>query len=444
MNAVISFLEKYFVPVASKIGSQRHLVAIRDGFVTVMPLMILGSLAVLINNLPINAYQEFMNNIFGGDIWTSFGGNLWQGSFAVVSLLVVFSISYHLAKSYHKDALSTGVVALAALLMIMEPVAEGAGLPLVWAGAQGLFIAIVTALVTTEIFTRLLGNPKLVIKMPDTVPPAVSRSFASLLPAMITLSIFALIKVFTVVFGAPDLHQAVYDLIQAPVSALANTLGSAIVISLIVHVFWFFGLHGPNIIEPLMQAVYLPAIEANAAAFQAGEAVPHIVTKPFFDAFVYLGGSGVTIALIVAVFMAGRRHKHYRNISGMSTAPGLFNINEPILFGFPIVLNPLLVIPFILTPLILTIISYFAIAVGFVPKTIALIPWTTPPIIGGALATGSIRGALLALVNLVIAILIYMPFVKMAERTELRKESHQGTSAADHTISGEGTITEDV
>lgn len=435
MNAVIAFLEKNFVPVAAKIGGQRHLVAIRDGFVTIMPLMILGSLATLINNLPIDAYQAFLTKIFGGEIWKSFGGSLWQGTFAVVSLLVVFSISYHLAKSYNKDALSTGVVSLAALLMIMEPVAEGEGLPLVWAGAQGLFIAIITALIATEVFTRLLGYRKLVIKMPESVPPAVSRSFASLLPGMITLAIFALIKVLAIAFNTPDLHQAVYNLIQAPVSQLANTLGSAVIIALLIHLFWFFGLHGSNIMEPLMQAVYLPAIEANAAAFQAGEAIPNIVTKPFFDAFMYLGGTGTTIALIIAVFIAGRRHKHYRNISGMSAAPGLFNINEPILFGFPIVLNPLLVIPFILTPIILTVISYVAIAIGLVPKTIVFIPWTTPPIVGGVLATGSWKGGVLALVNLIIAVAIYLPFVKMSERAELKKlqSDHPGTGARNTT-----------
>ena len=437
MDKVIAFLEKYFVPVAGEFGSQRNLVVIRDGFVAIMPLIILGSFAVLLNNLPIDAYQNLMAAVFGEN-WTQFGGFLWQGTFAIVSLLVSFSIAYQLARSYDKDALSAGIISLASLLILMETVADGAGLPLVWAGAQGLFIAIVTALISTEIFSRLSGNRRLVIRMPEGVPPAVARSFASLLPAMITLIIFGLLKVLLVVIGSPDLHQVVYDLIQAPVSAMANTLGSAIVIALVVHVFWFFGLHGPNIIEPLMQAVYLPAIEANAAAFEAGGEIPYIVTKPFFDAFIYLGGSGVTIALIVAVFLAGRRHKHYRNISGMSVAPGLFNINEPILFGFPIVLNPLLVIPFILTPIILTIVSYVSIAIGLVPKTIVFIPWTTPPVIGGVLATGSWQGGVLAFVNLVIAILLYVPFVKMAERTELRKL--QGTSRSKTAVDGNKNI----
>ncbi|MGE8203896.1 PTS sugar transporter subunit IIC [Heyndrickxia sp. NPDC080065] len=414
-----------FLEIAGRIGAQRHLVAIRDGFVIIMPLMILGSMVILINNLPINAYQDFMSSLFHGDTWKQFGGSVWTGTFAIVSLLVTFTISYQLARSYDKDGLSAGIVSFAALATIMQPVAEGSGLPLVWAGAQGLFIAIITALVSTEIFTRLLGNEKLMMKMPASVPPAVSKSFAALLPAIITLSIFGLIKVFTIVAGIPDIHQAFFDALQAPISKMANTLWSAIIIALLIHILWFFGLHGSNIMEPVMQTVYLPAIEANAKALEAGQEIPNIVTKPFFDAFMYLGGTGATMALIIAVFIAGRRHKHYRNISGLGAAPGLFNINEPILFGFPIVLNPLLIIPFILTPVVLTVFSYIMIATGIVPKTVAFIPWTTPPVIGGFLATGSWRGAGLALVNLVIAVLIYIPFIKVAERAEVKKLQEQ-------------------
>lgn len=425
MNRFIAFMEKYFVPIASKIGAQRHLVAIRDGFVTIMPLMILGSMAVLINNLPIGPYQDFMTTLFGGDIWKQFGGNLWEGTFQVISVLVAFTIAYHLAKSYDKNALSSGIVSVAALIIMMEPIAEGTGLPIAWAGAQGLFIAIIIALVSTEIFTRLMGNKRLQISMPEGVPPAVSKSFSSLFPSMITLSIFALIEVILLAINVPDIHQWFFDLIQAPISSLSNTLFAAIVIALLLHLLWFFGLHGSNMMEPIMQAVYLPAIEANAAAYKAGEAIPYIITKPFFDAFMYLGGTGATLALITAVFLAARSHKHYYQVSKLSVAPGLFNINEPILFGFPVVLNPILFIPFLLIPVILTTFSYFAISIGLVPKTVAFIPWTTPPVIGGFLATGSWRGAALAAVNFVIAVIMYLPFVKIAAKNYLQKQTEE-------------------
>ncbi|MGE6257960.1 PTS cellobiose transporter subunit IIC [Heyndrickxia sporothermodurans] len=420
MSKIIEGLEKHFVPIAGRIGAQRHLVAIRDGFVSIMPLMILGSFATLLNNLPIKAYQNFMKSVFGEN-WTMFGGVLWQGTFAIVSFLVAFSIAYNLAKSYNKDGLSSGVVSIAALLSIMATTKDG-GFPISWASATGLFVAIFVALISTEIFTRLLGNSKLIIKMPDGVPPAVSRSFAALFPAMITLIIFGLIKVITVKMGISDLHQALYDLLQAPIAKMANTLWSAIVIAIVNHFLWFFGLHGSNILEPLMQAVYLPAINDNIAAFKAGTEIPNIVTKSFFDGFVYLGGSGATIGLLIAILISGRKHKQYKDLSKLSVAPGLFNINEPVVFGLPIVLNPILFIPFILTPLLLTIISYLAIASGLVPKTVVLLPWTTPPVIGGFVATASWKGGLLAAINLLISIFIYIPFIKMAERSFLKKE----------------------
>jgi len=410
-----------FIEIAGRIGAQRHLVAIRDGFVTIMPLMILGSMITLLNNLPIKAYQSFMAMIFGGEEWKGFGGAVWNGTFAIVSLLIVFTIAYQLARSYDKDGLASGVVALASLITIMQPTSTDWGIPFGWVGAQGLFIAIILALVSTEIFTRLLGNKYLIMKMPESVPPAVSKSFAALFPAMIVISIFGLIKVLTVVSGMPDIHQAFFDLLQEPVSKMANTLGSAVAVALIVHVLWFFGLHGSNILEPLMQAVYLPAIEANAAAFAAGEAIPYIVTKPFFDAFMYLGGTGATLGLIIAVLIAGRKHKHYRNISGLGAGPSIFNINEPVLFGFPMVLNPVLIIPFISIPVVLTVFSYFMIKTGIVPHTIAFIPWTTPPIIGGFLTTGSWKGAALAAFNLAFAIVAYIPFVRIAANMEVKK-----------------------
>ena len=423
MNNLIQFLEKYFVPVAGRIGAQRHLVAIRDGFVAIMPLMILGSFATLFNNLPIKAYQNFMKSIFGEN-WTMFGGVLWQGTFAIVSILVAFTIAYNLAKSYDKDGLSSGVVSVAALLSIMATTKDG-GLPLSWAGALGLFVAIFVALVSTEIFTRLLGNPKLVIKMPDGVPPAVSKSFAALFPAMITLTIFGLLKVITVKLGMPDIHQALYDALQAPISKLANTLWSAILVAVVIHVLWFFGLHGSNIIEPVMQAVYLPAINDNIAAFKAGTEITNIVTKSFFDGFVLLGGSGTTIGLLLAIIWVGRKQKQYYNLSKLSVAPGLFNINEPVVFGLPIVLNPILFIPFILTPILLTIISYVSIATGLVPKTVVFLPWTTPPIIGGIITSASWKGGVLAAFNLLVSIIIYIPFVKMAERAFLKSEKQK-------------------
>ncbi|MFV0394441.1 MAG: PTS sugar transporter subunit IIC [Coprobacillaceae bacterium] len=395
MNKFIDLLDRKLVPIASKIGAQRHLLAVRDGFVVIMPLMIIGSLAVLVNSLPIDAYQDAMNSIFGGDGWKNFANYISQGAFNVMSLLVVFTTSASLARHYKKDGITTGAICLASLVTIMATIstAEGtSGLAFSWLGGQGLFIAIFIALVGTEVFVRLSNIDKLIIKMSDGVPPAVAKSFASLIPAIITIIMFALLRVLFNVMGIENIHQAFYEALQAPIVKMANTLPTAILIALLNHVFWFFGLNGGSILEPIMQSVYLPAIDQNIAA----------------------------LALIVSVLIFTRRNRPYKVVSELSAAPGIFNINEPVMFGFPIVLNPILFIPFLLIPIVLTIIAYVAISSGLVPKTIVMIPWTTPPIIGGFLATGSWRGGALALFNFIIAVMMYMPFLKIAEKQFLK------------------------
>ena len=424
MNKFIEFMEKHFIPVASKIGSQRHLVAIRDGFIVSMPLMILGSFGVLINNLPIPGYIDFMNGIFGGESWKAFGNNLSAGTFSVLGLLVAITVSYNLAKSYGGDALGSAAVSVASFFSLgaMSPDKDGI-LSVAGLGSQGLFLALIVAIISTEIFRRLAGNPKLVIKMPDGVPPAVSRSFAALFPAMITISIFALFTAIVQAFDVPNLVLAFYEIVQKPFMGLANSYPAALILAFISAFLWFFGLHGANIIDPFMQTINVPAIEANQKALELGKELPYIVNKPFFDSFVNIGGTGATLGLIIAIFLIARKHKAYMTVAKLSAAPGVFMINEPMMFGLPIVLNPILFIPYVVTPMVLVTIAYIATATGLVPAATVIAPWTTPPVIGGILSTQSLAGGVLALVNLIVSILIYLPFVKMAQIQEDRRLS---------------------
>jgi PTS system cellobiose-specific IIC component len=445
MKALIAFLEKYFVPVASKVGSQRHLVAVRDGFAAIMPIIIAGSMGVLINNLQVtkdaatDPYQMLMNSIFGGTGWKSFGGNIWWGTFAIMSLFIVFTVAYNLAKSYNLNPMSVGVLSFSTYFVFV-PQAVNATLgdkvgdlavPAELVGQQvgawgninwgftnsgALFAAILVAIVVTELFRLLSKSKALIITMPEGVPPAVAKAFAALLPSLIVLSLAALAQMF--LFNKEALVMLINNSVQKPIVAIGTSFGGALAIAFLNHFLWFFGLHGSNILEPVMQAINLTAIDANIAAVTAGQPAPFIVTKSFFDAFVYMGGSGTTIALLAAIYVGSKR-KHYRMMANLGVGPGLFNINEPVIFGLPIVLNPIYFIPFILTPMVLTTVAYVATAVGIVPHTIAVIPWVMPPILGGFLATGgSVMGGALAAVNLVIAFVIYMPFVLLAEKHE--------------------------
>lgn len=421
------FLEEKFVPVAARVGNQRHLVAIRDGFITIMPLTIVGTLAVLVNSLPIKFYQNALDSIWKHETWTQWGGNIWGATFGILSLLLAFTIAYNLAKSYDKDGLSAGVISLSSY-MTFGTFAEG-GLTGLTTGTGGLFIAIIVALLSTEVFCRLSGNPKLLIKMPNGVPPAVSKSFAALLPAIITIGLFALVRtIISAGFDIPDIVGSFYSAIQEPFMGLTNTWVAALALAFIPTFLWTLGVHGANIIEPFMQTINLPAIEANVRAISSGEVAPYIVNKPFFDAFINMGGSGTTIALIIAIFIIARKNKQYNTVGKLSAAPGLFNINEPLLFGLPIVLNPVLFVPFILTPMINVTIAFFATKWGFVPAATVSPPWTTPPIINGFLATQSWQGAVLSLVLLIVAVCIYLPFISMANRIAKQNEQRAAES----------------
>lgn len=415
-NKFIQILENKFVPLASKLGSQRHLLAIRDGFISIMPLAIIGSLAILINNFPILYYQEYMSSLFGTK-WTLFSDYIYNGTFAIMSLLIVFSISYNLADSYNDDPLLAALISFSSFIItIIQTDAQGFSIPFQWLDASGLLVAIVVAILATEIYVKIMNLISSKKKREKgTMTPILNRYFSALIPTILIFLIFSLMRLVFAQFGIENIIEEIYRLIQLPLMGLANNLFTALVIVFIGHFFWFLGLHGTNILEPVIQALYLPALQENIQAVSNNLAVPNIFTKPFFDSFVYMGGSGTTLSLLIVIYLFSNS-KRKRDLMKLSSTQSVFNINEPILYGLPIVMNPIYFIPFILTPLILTLSSYFAILTGLVPKTIAMVPWGTPPIISGFLITGSISGSLLQIFNIFIGILIYFPFVKIAER----------------------------
>lgn len=423
MKKFFEFMEKYFVPVAAKIGGQRHLVAIRDGFVTITPLVIAGSFAVLINNLGFEWYQNMMNSFLPAN-WKDFGGSIWNASFGIMSLLVVCTISYHLARSYDKDGMASAMVSLGSLIILYTFNPDGA-MPMTYLGGSGLFVAIIVAIVATEIFTRLLGNPKLVIKMPNGVPPAVAKSFAALFPSIIVLVIAAAVKYIFVGFGITNIHESLFMLIQAPLQGALSSYPGLMILVFFQQLLWFFGLHGSNILAPVINAVLLPLTEANMQAVQQGLTPQFIVNSQFLDSYVNMGGSGTTIALLIAIFLVGRKSKTQMMIAKLGAAPGCFNINEPVIFGMPLVLNPIYFIPFVIAPMVTGSIAYFLTAIGFVPKVTIMANWTMPPVFGAFLSTNSLMGALTALICIAVAVLIYIPFVMIATREELKLEQAQ-------------------
>lgn len=433
MEKFMAFMDKYITPYAAKMGAQRHLVAVRDAFVAIIPLTIIGSLATLINNAPIKALSNFLaDNTFGQQI-KSLNGDIWFGTLAIMALLLVIGVAYNLAKSYEENGLQSAMIATSIFILLIpqvakiaidgQPAVEGWGfIGVAYLGTGALFTAIIIGILSTEVFIRLGKLKQLVVKMPEGVPPAVSRSFAKLIPGMLTVVIFAVAGLLIrLAVDGQFLTDLINKYLGIPLSNITDTLPSAILIAFFIHGLWFVGLHGANIALPFTGTMLTNLGAQNAEMIQNGAPLDqlHVLAGPFFDAFVFMGGSGVIIGLLIAIAIAGKRR---RDMLALGLAPSIFNISEPVIFGLPIVLNPIFGIPFVIAPIVTTIISYLSISFGLVhPIIMATMPWTTPPILGGFMATGHWSGAVLCIVNIAVSILIYLPFVAMAEKMDARK-----------------------
>lgn len=419
MNSFMDRMSEKLLPIANVFGNQRHLLAIRDAFTTIMPLMIVGALAVAINNLPIPGFQEFMGKIFsyaledGSPIWKTLGGNIWNGSFGIMSIFMAFLIGDNLGESYKMNGKIAGATSLASFAAIGG---------MVGADAKGLFIAIIVGIISVELLRFLSSVRALQVRMPDGVPQGVADAFNNMFPMMIVVTLVGLVTTLLLRFGIPNIINVFYELFQKPFMSLTSTLPAAIILAFVPPFLWFFGIHGANMIDPFMQLINAPAIEANAAAIAAGKAPEYIVNKAFFDAFVNMGGTGTTIALLIAIFLVARKNRKMSTISSLSIGPGLFNINEPVLFGLPIVLNPIFFIPFVFGPVVLSTVAYLLTSAKLIPVATVVIPWVTPPVIGGVLATQSVQGGVLAAFNLLLMVLIYMPFVVIANRADEKEQ----------------------
>ena len=252
--------------------------------------------------------------------------------------------------------------------------------------------------------------------MPDVCPPAVSKSFSALIPALFILLFFWVIKIGIETTSYGDVHKLIVQIISDPLTGFSSTLLGGIVYVLINSIFWTFGIHGGSIAGVVFGAMFTVIRDVNRLAFQNGEAIPHIISEQFFTIYVFLGGSGATIALVIGYILFSKA-KQFKEIGKLSIGASLFNINEPVIFGSPIVLNPILMIPFIFSPIILTLISYFAISSGLVAPAVLPVPWTMPIILSGFISSGGhISSSLLQVFNLGLGILIYLPFIKVLDK----------------------------
>jgi len=441
MSKRMDSLENKLMPVADKFANNRYLLAIRDGFMLTMPLLIIGSIFMLLAYLPITGYDAFMARVFGEN-WMDFFSVAYNTTMSIMTIFVIIGISGSLSDYYKLERLNTAVISLVAFFILtpfvtsftpegMDQTFKVTGIiPTEWIGAKGLFVGMLTAILSTEI-VKWVTKKGWVIKMPAGVPPTVGKAFSSLIPAAITIIIFDIIRLIFAFTPFETIHNFIYSILQVPLTSLGDTLGAALIANFFVGLFWIFGIHGADIVQSVMNPIWIALATENLAAYQAGSELPHIITQQFNQIYLWMGGGGATLGLCLAMLFVCKSQQ-CKKLGKLSIFPGIFNINEPIIFGLPVVLNPMMIIPFIITPLVLCLVCYGSMAIGLVPKPNGvLVPWTTPPIIGGFLC-GGIRGALLQIVGLIISFFIYLPFIKTVDKQYLEQEKSYNATPEDN------------
>ncbi|MST52899.1 PTS cellobiose transporter subunit IIC [Streptococcus alactolyticus] len=418
MNKFLDSISDKLLPVANKLASNRYLSILRDAFMLAFPLTMFGSIVVVICNLP------FLNDEMKA-LFNELLGSGQSATMSIMTVFVTFGIGYYLSKSYDVEGIFGGAISFASFL-ILTPffVTSDSGetisnvLSLDRLGAKGMFLGMIVSFIAAEIYSRT-SRKGWQIKMPDSVPPAVAKSFAALIPAILTLSIFTAINAIVTVGLNTNLHDVIYNIIQVPLVGLGSSIWATLLAIFFIQFLWFFGLHGQILVNSVMDPVWNTLMFENLEAYKAGEHLPHIITKPFMEVFtVGLGGSGMTLAVVIimAFFL---RKKQYRDVGRLALGAGIFNVNEPVIFGLPIVLNATILIPWVIAPIIVTAFNYFVMAIGIVPAPTGVsVPWTVPIFFSGIIATNSLAGGLLQIVDFILVGFIWYPFLRMLDKQE--------------------------
>ena len=399
--------------------------AFRYGVMLVMPLLLGAVLAILFNNFPLAIYQDFMTGLFGPN-WKHPGAVLYNSTIEILAIATTITISACLVDQHNQTRPTQAVLpvigtvtAISCLFILIGPSFGSGGMILPWIGIKGLFGALVISCVACSLFLRLCRVRKLRLSFySEGADPILPQMFDTLAPALCTMLIFVAIREVLSSFGVVSLQQTFYEAIQSLFADAGTSFGLGALYAFLVDVFWFFGIHGADVLDPITHNVLIKGMELNSIAINNHEAPTHIFTKYLFEVYVFLGGSGATLGLLAAIFIRSRDFGT-RRVATLSLVPGIFNINELLVFGLPIVLNPAFLLPFVLVPVLLLGISYVAVLSGLVPLPVYQVDWITPPLLNSYLATGSWKGVALQVFNLAVATLVYIPFVDLADRIKI-------------------------
>lgn len=427
MSRLVKWLEDYVLPIASRLGQVRWLVVLRDAFISLMPITIAGSLAVLIKSLITDAKVHLGWNTFAFAMQplVSISDLVWRGTFSLYACFFALALGYQLAKNFEGNRLAAAIVSLSSFSLSIanyakirfhgESVVVKNAFDISQFSTTGLFTAILFGSIGFLIYYACY-KARFMLHLSTNMPHAEQAAFDSLIPAMVA--------VFSV-GGINYLFQAVthdyfgdwlLTTIQMPLVKWGQGFGTVLLVTLLVQVFWFFGINGLGVLSPILDSIWLTAQNGNITAATSGKVPPYVWVRGSFNVFAWFGGAGGTLMLIVAILVFSKR-SDYRTIAKIALAPGIFNIGEPILLGLPVVLNPVYLIPFLLTPVVNVAFSYWVSVMGLVNPVQVAVPSIMPPIIGPFLACNyDWRAIILSIVDMLIAFAIWSPFVIAADK----------------------------
>ena len=411
MDKLQRWLQKWLMPVAEMLERQRHLQAVKDGIVGIVPVIIIGSFCLIGNMLGggvlqwVNAHNSVIT------LPTYFTTN-------IMSLYAALFIANSLAKSYDIKNVLVGPSAILAHLILSVTISEEGGWVVSYLGAEGLFVAIISGLLVVEVM-RLCTKYHLTIKMPESVPPMVADSFSALVPLVIDVAAAVAVASICMAAGSTVFPQVIMNIL-APAITSMDSLPAVMLIIFITQLLWVFGLHGAAITSSVWAPFAIANASANAAAVAAGQTPAHVFTFGFYYGFLQVSGSGMTLGLVILMMLS--KAKSLRAIGRIGVIPSLFGVNEPIIFGVPLIMNPFLMVPFVFGPVIVAGLNYLAMSTGLVGLPLWESPGFLPPGFQAFLLTLDWKAAVMAVLNVVIMTLFYFPFFKMMEADELKKE----------------------
>jgi cellobiose PTS system EIIC component len=442
-QGVFTKLQEKLMPIMGKISSQKHLSAIKNGIMFTIPFTIIGSLMMIIAQPPVNPQTMHATNFFFKFLlmWKAWATSQYLTlmtpyylTMGILSVIAVIGISYSLAKSYKINEISAVLISTVTFLMVAAPfnpvskeMSNVLVMPTSYLDSKGLFAAMIIGLISVEII-RILGEKNIKIKMPASVPPMVAAPFEALIPAAMNIALFFVINIVVMnVFGA-NLPQLIMNIFK-PLVCASDSLAGLLFIYLLLNVLWIFGIHGGAVVIPIVMPLMISNTVENAQAYIAGKPMEHILTAPFHNIFANIGGSGAAIGLGIAILIVAKSAQ-LKAIGKIGIAPVLFNISEPLVFGTPIIMNPLLVVPVLLAPTVNVILCYFTFHMGIVRTGYLNIPNTIPGPIGAFLGTMDWKAIIFWFVLAAIDTIIYVPFVKIYDKTLVKKETKAANLAS--------------